>query len=39
MLALEDDLAGGTPYMVFIGPIHYYTIGTCLKRVEHGGYE
>ncbi len=39
MLDHDDDLAGGTPHVVFIGPIHYNTIGTCLNRVEHGGYE
>ncbi len=30
---------GGTPYMVFIGPVFHYTIKTCLKRVENCGYE
>ncbi len=36
---LEGDLEGGTPYMVFIGPVFHNTIKTCLKRVGHGGYE
>ncbi len=30
---------GGTPYIVFIGPVFHYTIKTCLKRVGHCGYE
>ncbi len=30
---------GGTPYMVFIGPVYHYTIRTYLKRVGHCGYE
>ncbi len=30
---------GGTPYMVFIGPVFHYTIKTGLKRVGHVGYE
>ncbi len=30
---------GGTPYMVFIGPIVHNTTKTCLMKVGHGGYE
>ncbi len=30
---------GGTPYMVFIGPVFHYIIKTYLKRVGHCGYE
>ncbi len=30
---------GGTPHMVFIGPIFHNTIKTCLRRVGHCGYE
>ncbi len=30
---------GGTPFMVFIGPVFHKTIKTCLKRVWHCGYE
>ncbi len=30
---------GGTPYIVFIGPVFHYTSKTCLKTVGHGGYE
>ncbi len=36
---LEGYLVGGTPYVLFIGPIFHNTIETCLKRVGHGGYE
>ncbi len=36
---LEGDHLGGTPYMVFIGPVFHYTIQTCLKRVGHCDYE
>ncbi len=27
------------PYIAFIGLIFHNTIETCLKRIEHGGYE
>ncbi len=27
----EDDLAEGTAYMVFTGPVFHYTIKACLK--------
>ncbi len=30
---------GGTPYMVFIGPVFHYTNQTCSKTVGHCGYE
>ncbi len=30
---------GGTPYMIFIGPVFHNTTKTCLKGVGHGGYE
>ncbi len=30
---------GGTPYMVFIGPVFQNTIKACWRRVGHGGYE
>ncbi len=30
---------GGTPYMVFIGPVVHNTTKSCLKRIGHGGYE
>ncbi len=30
---------GGTPHMVFIGPVFHNTIKTCSKSVGHGGYE
>ncbi len=30
---------GGTPYMVFIGPVFHYTNKICLKRVKHVGFE
>ncbi len=33
---LGGDLVGGTPYVVFIGPIFHNTIETRLKRVGHG---
>ncbi len=36
---LEGDLAGGSPYVVFIGPIFHNTIETCLERVGHGDLE
>ncbi len=29
---------GGTPYMVFIGPVFHNTTKTCLKRKRHGGF-
>ncbi len=30
---------GGTPYMVFFGPVFHYTNKNCLKRVGHVGFE
>ncbi len=30
---------GGSPYMIFIGPVFHYTIKTYLRRVWHCGYE
>ncbi len=30
---------GGTPYMVYIGPVFHNTIKTCLKAVGYCGYE
>ncbi len=36
---LEGDLVGGTPCVLFIGPVCHTTIKTCLKRVGHCGYE
>ncbi len=36
---LEDDLVGGTPYMVFIGPAFHYINKNCLKTEGHCDYE
>ncbi len=30
---------GGTPDMVFIGPVFHNTIKNCLKRIGNGRYE